>query len=60
MSKGWNFAVYGLRSNDAPERLGVTDTYEQAIELKRNMTQLGWNGVAIYDAALQEVEGKPK
>jgi len=55
----WNFAVVGCNPNDCPRYLGFTETYEEAVKLQENMATAGWRRVAVFDATLQEVRGKP-
>jgi hypothetical protein len=56
----WNFTVWGCDANGSPKCLGKTETYEEAVKFKANMVTAGWNRVAVFDVALQEVKEKPK
>jgi hypothetical protein len=58
--KTWNYAVVGTDANDSPKYLGFTDTYDDAATLKQNLATVGWQRLAIFDAALQEVKEEPK
>jgi hypothetical protein len=53
-----NFAVIGCDSHNCPKYLGVTETYEEAVQFNRNMATMGWGRVAVFDGGLQEVKEK--
>jgi hypothetical protein len=58
-AKTWAFAVIGCDLGDHPKYLGFAKAYKDAVKLQENMTVIGWHRVAVFDAALQEVEKKP-
>lgn len=58
-AESWNFAVIGCDSNDCPKYLGMTETYEEAVQLRGNMFVAGWRRVAVFDTALREIKEKP-
>jgi hypothetical protein len=52
---GWTFAIVGSDDKHITKFIGFTDTYDGALEYQRNMTNIGWRNVRIYDASLQLV-----
>jgi len=58
--EAWNFAVVGCNPNDVPKYLGFFDNYEEAVKFLKNMENIGWRRVAVFDAALKEVKTTPK
>ena len=55
----WSFTVVGCDSKGLPHFLGCTKTYEEATKLQSNATEIGWQRVSIFDAALTEVKNEP-
>jgi hypothetical protein len=59
MKEGWNFTVVGCNSNNVPKYLDTgLSTYEEAVNYKEQMENIGWRRVAVFDAYLKEVKEK--
>lgn len=53
-AEGWNFTIIGCDSQDVPKYLGFKRTREEADKYQKQMENLGWRRVAVFDAALRE------
>jgi hypothetical protein len=54
-AKIWKYAIVGCDPTSLPRYLGFAETQQEAIEFLKNTERLGWQMVAVFDAALQEL-----
>jgi hypothetical protein len=58
--ESWQFCVVGYDANDAPSYLGFTNTVDGAEKLAANAKTIGWQKVAVLDAAQREIAPLPQ
>jgi hypothetical protein len=57
--KGWTFAIVASDTKRVSHFIGTVDTYDDALKLQKNATNVGWRNVRIYNASLRLVKEKP-